>query len=89
MIIAGNIYISFSGYCSPSLPDSDAQSTKVKMYMLDMTASLLQEGESISQALLDAILVNIIDPIKVDQVVFLQCSRPTSSSNCFAITHTV
>ncbi len=44
---------------------SEVQSTKVKMYMLDMMASLLQEGESISQAVLDTILINIVDPVKV------------------------
>lgn len=47
------------------MPCSDAQSTKVKLYMLDMTSCLLQEGETISQAVLDTILINIIDPIKV------------------------
>lgn len=51
--------------CSVFMLCSDAQSTKVKLYMLDMTSCLLQEGETISQAVLDTILINIIDPIKV------------------------
>ena len=44
---------------------SEKQSTKVKMYMMDIMASVFQEGESLSQELLDAVLTNFVEPTKV------------------------
>lgn len=44
---------------------SEEQSSKVKMYMADILASVVQEAESLSQEVMDAILVNIVEPNKV------------------------
>ena len=46
-------------------PPSDHQTASVKNYLLDILLSMLQEVESFSQEILDSILANIIDPIKV------------------------
>ena len=35
------------------------------MYMADILASVVQEAESLSQEVMDAILVNIVEPNKV------------------------
>lgn len=45
---------------------NDQQSTKVKMYMMDIMSSIVQEGESLSQEILDAILINLVEPIKTN-----------------------
>jgi sister-chromatid-cohesion protein PDS5 len=43
---------------------NDQQSSKVKMYMMDIMSSVFQEGESLSQEILDAILTNFVEPTK-------------------------
>jgi sister-chromatid-cohesion protein PDS5 len=45
---------------------NDEQSSKVKMYMMDVMSSIIQEGESLSQEILDAILVNLVEPTKTN-----------------------
>ena len=37
----------------------------MKMYMSDIMIAVIQEGESLSQEILDAILINLVDPVKV------------------------
>ena len=44
---------------------SNEQSTHVKLYLLDIQVSVLQEGESLTHELMDTILVNILEPVKV------------------------
>ncbi|KAK7496569.1 hypothetical protein BaRGS_00012221, partial [Batillaria attramentaria] len=41
---------------------NDKHSSKVKNFMLDMMAPLIVEADSVSQELLDVILVNLVDP---------------------------
>lgn len=43
---------------------NDDHSTKVKSFMLDMMCPLISEADTVSQELLDAILINIIEPRK-------------------------
>ena len=50
-------------------PCSDQQSSKVKMYMMDIMSSVFQEGETLSQEILDAILTNFIEPTKVGRII--------------------
>jgi len=45
---------------------NEEQSSKVKMYMADILASVVQEAESLSQEVMDAILVNIVEPNKTE-----------------------
>ena len=47
---------------------SDKHSGKVKTFMLDMMTPLICEADSVSQELLDVILVNLVDPKKVQRV---------------------
>lgn len=49
-------------YC---LSLSNEQSSKVKNYMLEILSSLMQEGESLSQEIIDIVLINIVEPAKV------------------------
>lgn len=44
---------------------SPEQSTKVKNYIIEILSALVQDGESLSQEVMDIILFNILDPIKV------------------------
>ena len=44
---------------------SESHSSKLKNLMLDVMSSLIQEGDSIPNQLLDVILGNIVEPIKV------------------------
>ena len=37
------------------------------MYMADILASVVQEAESLSQEVMDAILINIVEPNKVHE----------------------
>ena len=48
---------------------SNEQSSKVKLYMMDILSSVVQEGENLSQEVMDAILVNIVEPNKVREEV--------------------
>ena len=41
------------------------------MYMMDVMSSIIQEGESLSQEILDAILVNLVEPTKVCRLLFV------------------
>ena len=45
--------------CSPE------QSTQVKLYLLEILLSILQDGEQIPQRAIDTILMNILEPQKV------------------------
>ena len=45
--------------CSPE------QSTQVKLYLLEILLSILQDGEQLPQRALDTILMNILEPQKV------------------------
>ena len=36
------------------------------MYMMDIMSGVVQEGESLSQEILDAILSNLVEPTKTD-----------------------
>ena len=47
------------------LSHSNEQSSKVKNYMLEILSSLMQEGESLSQEIIDVVLMNIVEPAKV------------------------
>ena len=51
----------------PYLCLSNEQSTKVKNYMQEILSSLMQEGESLSQEIIDIILLNIVEPAKVSR----------------------
>ena len=44
---------------------SNEQSPKVNNYMLEILSSLMQEGESLSQEIIDTVLLNIVEPSKV------------------------
>lgn len=44
---------------------SNEQSSKVKLYMMEILSSVVQEGENLSQEVMDAILVNVVEPNKV------------------------
>ena len=52
-----------------SIAFSDKHNVKVKNFMLDVMAPIIQEGESISQELLDSILINLVEPRKVIQLI--------------------
>lgn len=45
--------------CSPE------QSTQVKLYLLEILLSILQDAEQIPQRAVDTILMNILEPQKV------------------------
>ena len=44
---------------------SEKHSSKVKNFMLDMMTPLIAEADSVSQDLLDAVLINLVEPHKV------------------------
>lgn len=44
---------------------SEKHSNKVRNFILDMMAPLITEADAVSQELLDIILINIIEPYKV------------------------
>ena len=44
---------------------SHDQSTKVHMYLMDILIGIVQEGEHLSTAIIDTILINILEPQKV------------------------
>ena len=44
---------------------SENHTNKIQNFMLDVMCPIIQEGESVSQELLDAVLINIIEPQKV------------------------
>lgn len=46
---------------------SDEHSGKVKSFMLDVLCPLITESDSISNELLDIILINIVDPLKTQK----------------------
>ena len=48
-----------------SLLYSKEQSTKVKNYSVEILSVLVQDAESLSQEVMDTILVNILEPNKV------------------------
>ena len=50
---------------SSSPSHSNDQSSKVKNYMLEILSSLMQEGESLSQEIIDIVLLNVVEPAKV------------------------
>ena len=52
------------------------------MYMMDIMAAVIQEGESLSQEILDAILINLVDPIKACTEHHLSCSLPIPCGHC-------
>ena len=59
---------------------SNEQSSKVKLYMMEILSSVVQEGENLSQEVMDAILVNVVEPNKVreerrDSSFRYQCSN--------------
>lgn len=45
------------------------QSSKVRLYLLEVLTGLVQEGESLSQEIMDIILVNIVEPSKSENKV--------------------
>lgn len=46
---------------------SDEHSGKVKSFMLDVLCPLITESDSISNELLDIILINIVEPLKTQK----------------------
>lgn len=50
------------------LSNSNEQSSKVKNYMQEILSSLMQEGESLSQEIIDIVLLNIVEPAKVQNL---------------------
>ena len=59
------MYVRLSVYYLIPLSSSEDQTSKVKHYLMEILTTILQEGESFSQEVLDAILGNIIEPAKV------------------------
>ncbi|KAK3099941.1 hypothetical protein FSP39_012194 [Pinctada imbricata] len=54
---------------------SDKHSSKVKNFVLDMLTPLIMEADSVSQELLDIILLNIIEPYKFQNKMAYQLAR--------------
>ena len=44
---------------------SQEQSTKVKNYIIDILFTLVQDGDSLPQEVIDLVLSNILEPAKV------------------------
>ena len=59
-------HITHSKPCFPS----DIQTPKVRNYLLDLLVLLLHEGEIVSPDILDSLLTNIIDPVKVSSLIY-------------------
>ena len=55
------------------------------MYMMDIMSSVFQEGESLSQEILDSILTNLIEPTKV--WVLFASAGPEFSVYCVCVSH--
>lgn len=47
---------------------SDKHSSKVKNFMLDMMTPLIVEADTVSQELLDVILMNLVEPKRVSEL---------------------
>ena len=45
---------------------SENHTNKIQNFMLDVMCPIIQEGDSVPQELLDTVLINIIDPQKVN-----------------------
>ena len=52
--------------CFLHISPSDKHTSKVKTFMLDIMSPLITEADYVSQELLEAILVNMVDPNKVN-----------------------
>ena len=64
---------------------SDRHTTKVKNFMLDMMAPLLSEADTVSQELLDILLLNIVEPHKTQNRQAYSLAKELLMRTCNAI----
>ena len=64
---------------------SDRHTTKVKNFMLDMMAPLLSEADTVSQELLDILLLNIVEPHKTQNRQAYNLAKELLMRTCNAI----
>ena len=67
------------------LISSERHTTKVKTFMLDMMAPLLSEADTVSQELLDILLLNIVEPHKTQNRQAYNLAKELLERTCNAI----
>lgn len=55
---------------------SNGHNQKVHMHMVDLMSSIICEGDTVSQELLDTVLVNLVPAHKVSRVYTEICLKP-------------
>ena len=58
--------------------DSEKHNIKVKTFILDVLSAIIQESESLSQEILDAVLVNLVEPRKVMKYIYILSNTVTA-----------
>lgn len=65
----------------PILNFSNGHNQKVHMHMVDLMSSIICEGDTVSQELLDTVLVNLVPAHKVSSKIYLNIYlKPINSS---------
>ena len=57
-VVFGTVFIIIIDY-------SDQQSSHVKLHLLEVLVTIIQEGDALTHELMDTVLRNILEPVKV------------------------